>query len=285
MEQRTFTALLIEDNRGDAALIERMLAKTASARVRLETAARLGDGLARIDQGGIDVVLLDLGLPDSAGLDTVRRTRAHAPDLPIIVLTGHDDEVLGANAVWAGAQDYLVKGQVDAVLLSRAVRYAIGRQALQAEARGSTVVDALTGLHNRRGFLGFAEQQLKLAQRRRESVSLVVARIRDLPKHRAELGAQEAERLLRATAQLVEAAVRASDIVGRVGHDEFAVLAPDAAEDEAATIIRRIRNHLLVHRRQDPALHKLGLVLGSATWQPDSSLAAEDLLDIASQTS
>ena len=85
MEQRYITALLIEDNPGDVVLIKRLVAKATSARVRLEAATRLGEGLERIDRGGIDVVLLDLSLPDSAGVDTVRRARAHAPDLPIIV--------------------------------------------------------------------------------------------------------------------------------------------------------------------------------------------------------
>jgi len=284
MEQRYITALLIEDNPGDVLLIERLVAKATSSRVRLEAATRLGEGLERIDRGGIDVLLLDLSLPDSTGVDTVRRARAHAPDLPIIVLTGHDDEILGANVVWAGAQDYLVKGQVDATLLTRAIRYAVHRQAAQDEAREQRGSDPLTGLHNRRGFLAFADHQLRLARRRRESVSLVVARIRDVPRLRTEFGAQEIERLLLKTAQIAQAAVRDCDIVARVSHDEFAILAIDASDADADAIIRRLRKHLLVQQRQAPSLHRLSLILTAATWQPDSSLSAEDLLEIASQT-
>jgi len=285
MEQRYITALLIEDNPGDVLLIKRLVAKATSSRVRIEVATRLGEGLERIDRGGIDILLLDLSLPDSAGVDTVRRARAHAPDLPIIVLTGHDDEILGANVVWAGAQDYLVKGQVDATLLTRAIRYAVHRQAVQDEVRAQRGSDPLTGLHSRRGFLAFADHQLRLARRRRESISLVVAQIRDVPRLRTEFGAQEIERLLLKTAQIAQAAVRDSDVVARVGHDEFAVLAIDATDDDADTIIRRLRNHLLVQQRQDPSLNKLSLILTAATWQPDSSLSAEDLLEIARQTS
>ena len=285
MDHSHITALLIEDNRGDVLLIERMLADRKGGTLRLEAASRLDEGLARIDQGGIDVVLLDLGLPDSAGLDTVRRARAHAPDIPIIVLTGHDDEVLGANAVWAGAQDYLVKGQVDTTLLARAIRYAINRQALQSRARAQSIADELTGLYNRRGFLAFVEQQLKLARRRRESLSLLSARIHDLAKTRETLGGQEADRLVIEAAQLVQGALRTSDIIGRVDVDELAVLAVDAAEEEAARIIRRLRKHLLTSRRQDASLQKLSLVLGAAVWEPNCTLSAEELLREARESS
>jgi len=285
MDHSHITALLIEDNRGDVLLIERMLASRKGGTVGLETASRLDEGLTRIDKGGIDVVLLDLGLPDSNGLDTVRRARAHAPDIPIIVLTGHDDEVLGANVVWAGAQDYLVKGQVDATLLARAIRYAIGRQAIQAGARGHSIADELTGLYNRRGFLALVEQQLKLARRRRESLSLLSARIHDLAKTRETLGGQEADHLVLEAAQVVQGALRSSDIMGRVGVDELAVLAVDAAEDEAARIIRRLRKHLLASKRHDPSLQKLSLVLGAAIWEPNSTLSAEELLREAREPS
>ena len=75
---------------------------------------RLSDGLERLDKGGIDLVLLDLGLPDSRGLDTFFKAHAHAPEIPFVLLTGLDDETLALNAVRQGAQDYLVKGATDA---------------------------------------------------------------------------------------------------------------------------------------------------------------------------
>ncbi len=135
VDEHSTGVLLIEDNSGDARLIEVMLREVHSIPIQFVRASRLAEGMQRLDEGGIDIVLLDLGLPDSGGLDTVKRAHAHAPDTPIIVLTGHDDEVLGVSSVWMGAQDYLVKGQVDSTLLGRAIRYAMGRQRLQTEAR------------------------------------------------------------------------------------------------------------------------------------------------------
>ncbi len=129
---QTTTILLLEDNPGDARLIREMLRTARAGAFRLETANRLADGLARIVSGEIDVLLLDLSLPDSQGLSTLVRIQAEAPGLPVVVLTGFDDSSLGLKALQAGAQDYLVKGQVDANLLARSLDYAIERKRAEA---------------------------------------------------------------------------------------------------------------------------------------------------------
>jgi signal transduction histidine kinase len=120
--------LLIEDNPGDTRLIREMLAEVRSGTLVLECADRLSTGLERLAAGGIDVVLLDLSLPDGQGLDTFVRAHAQTPEVPVVVLTGLDDEALAVQAVREGAQDYLVKGHVDGYSLTRAIRYAIERQ-------------------------------------------------------------------------------------------------------------------------------------------------------------
>ena len=134
MESKPIRVLLVEDNLGDADLLQETLAEGASAQFELTGVSRLGEALQRLFEEHFDVVLLDLGLPDSQGLDTFVRTHAAAPDVPIVVLTGLDDEMLAVKAVQAGAQDYLVKGQVDSNLLVRSLRYAIERHRLLAEA-------------------------------------------------------------------------------------------------------------------------------------------------------
>ena len=126
MFTETIKVLLVEDNPGDARLIREMLA-TAGENFQLEWVDRLDDGLARLDRRGVDVVLLDLGLPDSQGLDTFISASWHCPRVPFVVLTGLADEDVGVAAVRQGAQDYLIKGEVEAGLLLRAVRYAAER--------------------------------------------------------------------------------------------------------------------------------------------------------------
>jgi len=127
--------LLVEDNPGDVRLFREMLAEVPTAPFSLETVDRLSTALTRLAAGDISAVLLDLGLPDSQGFDTFYRTYEQAPSVPILVLTGLDDEALAVKAVREGAQDYLVKGRVEGQLLVRAIRYAIERKRIEDEMR------------------------------------------------------------------------------------------------------------------------------------------------------
>jgi len=135
MEDRIFNLLLVEDNPGDARLIREYLDEAGPEKFAARQAPTLEEGFRMLEGAAVDVVLLDLSLPDSRGLDTVARMLARAPHLPIVVLTGLDDSNLAVRAVREGAQDYLVKGQVDGNLLARAVRYAIERKKAEEEIR------------------------------------------------------------------------------------------------------------------------------------------------------
>ncbi len=131
MPKHRIKALLIEDNPVHTRLIQSLLDETDGPVFSLETADNLSTGLNRLAKNGIDVVLLDLMLPDSEELDTFFRVRAAAPDLPIVILSGLDDVTLAAKAVQAGAQDYLVKAHLNSALLLRSIRYAIERTRAQ----------------------------------------------------------------------------------------------------------------------------------------------------------
>lgn len=128
MSEPNTKVLLFEDNPADARLIKEYLAEELGTKAELECVSRLAQGQQRIAAGDIDVILLDLFLPDSRGLDTFATVHAGAPGVPIILLTGFNDEVMAVQAVRQGAQDYLVKGRVDGALLGRAIRYAIERE-------------------------------------------------------------------------------------------------------------------------------------------------------------
>ena len=129
MEERTTNVLLIEDNPGDADLV-RLRLMEGKAPVHVNCVNRLSEGLAVLSSETPSVVLLDLNLPDSRGADTFRRVRDHSPNVPIVVLSGQDDQVLAERAVHQGVQDYLVKGDISSKHLERAIRYAVERQAL-----------------------------------------------------------------------------------------------------------------------------------------------------------
>ena len=120
--------LLVEDNPGDVRLLQHHLADAGAVQFQVAHTDRLSAGLERLTEAGFDAVLLDLSLPDSQGLNTLVRMHAAANGVPIVVLTSIEDEALGVQLVKAGAQDYLVKGQVTSPLLTRSLRYAVERR-------------------------------------------------------------------------------------------------------------------------------------------------------------
>jgi len=132
--------LLIEDNEDDVSFIRARLAEKRDIAIRLERTDRPSDGLSRLENGTIDLVLLDLSLPDSQGLDTFSRIHACVPDVPIVVVTALDDEATAAQLMRMGAQDYLVKARLNSDVLLRAIRHAIERKQAEAELRKSQVM-------------------------------------------------------------------------------------------------------------------------------------------------
>ena len=123
--------LMVEDNPGDALLLREMLNDQGLRQATFAHVERLCDAEKHLAEHDVDVILLDLGLPDAHGLDAVQRARAIAPRVPLVVLTGLDDEVLAARALQEGAQDYLIKGQIDGRSLLRSLRYALERKRME----------------------------------------------------------------------------------------------------------------------------------------------------------
>jgi signal transduction histidine kinase len=133
VKEKALQVLLVEDNAGDVRLLREMFGKERPDSFELTHFLRMSEAEVHLAKGGTDIVLLDMGLPDGHGLDTVRRAHRVAPDVPMIVLTGLDDEALAAEAMKEGAQDYLIKGQIENRALPRALRHAIERHRMQAE--------------------------------------------------------------------------------------------------------------------------------------------------------
>lgn len=123
--------LLVEDNPGDMRLLREMINEDGSLEIDLACATSMAEAERHLALPGFDIILLDLGLPDAQGLAAIRRTRIAAPDVPLVVLTGMDDDELAAHALQNGAQDYLIKGQIETRGLLRTLRYATERKRLE----------------------------------------------------------------------------------------------------------------------------------------------------------
>jgi two-component sensor histidine kinase/CheY-like chemotaxis protein len=137
MVSESSNVLLIEDNLGDIVSIRTMISELSDGVFELKFAESLGEALTILENENFDVVLMDLGLPDSQGFRTFTQVHNQMPELPIIIITGLEDEDLGVSAVKEGAQDYLVKGQVDKKLLARSLKFAIERKQTEEELKSS----------------------------------------------------------------------------------------------------------------------------------------------------
>jgi Flp pilus assembly CpaE family ATPase len=182
--------LLIEDNPGDARLVQEILSEAEGAPFQVEWVQALLAGLERLTRGDIDVVLLDLSLPDSQGIDSVTTIRAHAPNVAVVVLTGLDNQDFAQQAVLCGAQDYLIKGELNANAFARTLRYAILRQRSKAEAvhtETQAELGRVIGLLGAKGGVGTSTLAIHLSlELKRQTGSRVL--LADLDVHSGSIG-------------------------------------------------------------------------------------------------
>jgi diguanylate cyclase (GGDEF)-like protein len=225
------TVLLIEDNPGDARLIREMLMEGEDPLFRLDCVGRLSQGLEYLETRGAGLILLDLSLPDSLGFETFLRVYAHSPKVPIIVLTGNDDQSVALSAVKSGAQDYLVKGKLDRELLLRSMQYSIERKRYQEQLEFQANYDALTGLPNR-NLLHDRLKQSVFAQRYERSIGVVFIDIDRFKFVNDSLGHNTGDKLLQRVAERLSQSVRDGDTVARLGGDEFILILNDQSGEE-----------------------------------------------------
>lgn len=246
-------------------------------------AASLGEGLARLADGGIDLVLLDLSLPEGDGLEPLIELRERFPEVPVVALTPYGDDVLPGQALQAGAQDYLTKGKISGELLSRTIRHALEVNRLQSALRRLSFLDGLTGLYNRQGFVMLAEPHLKLAQRSKGKLLVVSADVDGLGEINQTVGYEEGDRVLRDVAQILRVCFRDSDLLARLDGGTFAALAADAAADKAGVIARRIERRVSEYNGLTLRPYTLKLSVGCSVFDDAEAPRIEDLLARAAE--
>jgi two-component system cell cycle response regulator len=274
--------LLVEDDVGYARLMAELLAQPDSGGlfppVDLVHVERLSLARTRLARHDIRLVLLDLTLPDSTGLGTLTSVVNEFPEVPVVVVTGQTDEGLALRALQRGAQDYLIKSEVDRRALLKSMRYSLERHRLQEQLRSLSLTDALTGLYNRRGFMTFAERQLKLVRRRKQGAIVLLTDMDGLKAINDRYGHAEGDRALVKVAEVLRASFRDEDIVGRLGGDEFAVVALDIPEDDKASILKRIESHLAARNARRDQPYVLTLSTGWARVEPRGPISLDKLL-------
>ena len=278
--------LLVEDNPGDARLVREALNDGAPDQFTLQVAGSLQSALASLGPGveEVDVILLDLSLPDSQGLETYRAIHARDPEVPVLVLSGLNDESVALKAVNEGAQDFLRKSKVDSELLPRAIRYAIERHGMLAQVRQLAVNDELTGLLNRRGFLLLAEHQRSLADRKGTSLGLVFIDVDRFKSINDTYGHEEGDRALKELGGLLQRTFRRSDVVARLGGDEFIVLMTDVKGAGVQIVLDRLQMSLAAFNQETQNPWRLSISVGVALYDSAFPVTLESLMGLADQS-
>jgi diguanylate cyclase (GGDEF)-like protein/PAS domain S-box-containing protein len=262
--------LLVEANQDDALLLHAMLTERQTFEAHITHRGTLLAAQASLVKDKFDLILLDLSLPDSLGWDTFEKVRELAFDIPIIILTGNEDRDLALKALQAGAQDFVPKDELGPTLLSRSISYALERHQLQKQLIETSITDDLTGLYNRRGFTTISEQQVRLAQRTQQKLLYLFIDLDGLKKINDAHGHPAGDKALQSVAQILQKSFRNSDILGRVGGDEFSVLAVETDRNDINILLNRLRTNIEEFNRTGCEDFKLSLSVGISEWMPDN---------------
>jgi two-component system cell cycle response regulator len=283
MDLQPIAALLITADSPASRLLSASLAPSVPSRLPAFTLTPVGlsdEALVRLAEQRVDVLLLDLTGPLDTAMDLLVRARIEVPEIPVVVLVepGHKGESNGVAAVEAGACDSVVKEELSSALLARVLHYAIERYRLHATLDQLSLTDPLTGLYNARGFRTLAEHHLKLAHRTRGLV-IAVADVRALHQLNAAHGRDAGDRALVAASQVLRETFRASDVIARLGNDDFATLMLDAADETTDVVAPRLGQRLEHYRAAHRDLPwRLAMTIGLARVAPATHPGIDELL-------
>jgi diguanylate cyclase len=257
--------LLVEDNPGDARLVEILLSETGQD-FDVKHVGTLGEALDELDRPPFEVVLLDLSLPDSAGLETVERMRRAAPELPLVVLSGRDDEEVALQALHSGAEDYLVKGRGDGDLIARSIRYSIERKKAEDTLSYLAQYDPLTDLANRALFHDRLEHALARGERHGGMLALLFLDLDRFKRVNDTLGHTGGDALLKEVAKRMKRRMRDSDTVARLGGDEFAIIIEELSDPQDAArladdLVKILREPFVMSGHEIPVGVSVGIAV------------------------
>jgi diguanylate cyclase (GGDEF)-like protein len=285
MDRDHIDILLIEDDPWEVTRFRNALLSTTSHAFTLTAATSLSEATQFLSERRFHAVILDLALKDGGEFSILRHIRSTTPGLPVIVITRVNEEDKGHEALRAGADDYIVKGQVDGSLLVRSIRYATERRRMQTASLDLSLVDPLTGLYNDLGFTTLAERQMKLAARSHSSIILLGillgTEIDNLEGIKHQDGSAQGDQVVRETARLLRRAFRSADILARLGGGEFAILPVDPGGVTIYSLVERIHAKVAEFNASPESTAPFCVSVAGVRWQPDMPCEVGPLLNRA----
>jgi two-component system, cell cycle response regulator len=271
--------LLVSEGR-EALRLRDLLESQSSSEFRIRHIRGIGLAAHCLTCEDADVLLLAIGPDQERGRAIVQAATAGVPSVPTVILSESESESLAVESLQQGAQDFIAKDRLDRATLVRSLRYAIERHRLQRTLQSLSLIDDLTGLHNRRGFRALAEQQLRLIQRK-GSASLIYVDLDNLKSINDNHGHSEGNRALIATAGILRDTFRQSDILARIGGDEFCVLMTDAGHDSDVQVRERLQQRVDFTNAPAASRFRLSFSVGIADVSSVHQSTLEELLKLA----
>jgi len=270
--------LFIEDNPGDVLLVTEMLRSVEEHRIEILSTNRISRAGEMMKTVSFDAILLDLGLPDINGLETLRKIHSDHEETPIVVLSSQEDEQVAVTALQIGAQDFLVKGTVNGHILARALFYAIKRKEMDSQLTFMAYHDTLTGLSNRKLFHEQILRSIEWSERNGRKFAVIFLDLDNFKTINDTFGHSAGDQLLRQVAHRLRGLVRKSDTVARMGGDEFAVIIDNLTNyNYVSQVARKIRENICRSYTIATTLIDIDFSMGISLYPLDGS-TEEDLV-------
>lgn len=247
----------------------------------IECVNTLEEAINKISDNSYDCILIDTVLDDQYIISTVERIRAKTSRIPIIVISNSDDEEMAVNAIRKGAHDYFIKNCINGRNLSRCVIHSIERHKVRIGFHDLALIDELTGLYNRRGFLFLANQQMAMAKRDNKEFLIIYADLDGLKKINDIYGHDAGDKALVSLSEVLFSSFRRTDIIARLGGDEFAVVVLNIGGGYEDKISKLLNERISEANKRSKESYKLELSFGVVKVTCGNTLSLDELLSEA----
>jgi two-component system cell cycle response regulator len=269
MEEKNSVIIVDDDER----LLEIFKKALSLEGYQCETASSAESALELINNMPFNIMLTDIRMPGMEGFELTQKAKKIRPDIAVIIMTAYVEEFSFDNAIEAGASDFIKKPFTLNELVLR-----IQHVELQKKVRTMAVTDELTGLYNRRGFFSLVEQLLKLCKREKKGIFMLYTDVDSLKKINDTFGHKEGDMALIDIANILRKNYRESDIIARIGGDEFVVITVGTTKESAEIATSRLKKNLEIHNAEANRSYKLSLSFGLAYHDPENPCSIDELL-------
>lgn len=276
--KKNIKVFLITDNEANLNLMKGYFSEIKNLKVSCKSESSPEKSLKEIASESYDLIIMELKISSSEGINSLSKVHIEFEDIPIIVITDVEDEKTGIKVISLGAQDYLIKSDLNARFIEKSIIHAIERHKMVQKIRSLSLVDELTGLYNRRGFLAFGRQQLKNCIREKKRAMLIFADMDGLKKINDLFGHQFGDQALYETGNILRNVMRESDIVARIGGDEFAVLVVESDLESNELILKRIKGGFFNYNLDRPLAQNLSISFGVSFFDYEKPSTVTELL-------